>query len=92
MLEKDIEKKLVAGVKKLNGRAFKWVSPGTAGVPDRIVILPQGRIYFVELKTESGYLRPLQKIQIGLLQGLGCQVRVLRGIEDVNSFLEEVGS
>ena len=52
MREKDIEKILVNGVKDVGGRAYKWVSPGNNGVPDRIVILPEGRIVFVELKTE----------------------------------------
>ena len=47
MLEKDIEKILVNEVKKLGGRAYKWVSPGNDGVPDRIVILPGMRPAFV---------------------------------------------
>lgn len=90
MLEKDIEKKLVDGVKKLGGRAFKWASPGNVGVPDRIIILPGGRIIFVELKTERGVVRPVQKVMISLLRGLGCDVRVLKGINDVTGFLEEI--
>ena len=43
MLEREIEKKLVDGVRKLGGRAYKFVSPGNDGVPDRIVVLP-GRV------------------------------------------------
>ena len=61
MLEKDVEKKLIRGIKKLGGRAYKWVSPGNAGVPDRIIIMPEGRIYFVELKTDTGRLSGLQR-------------------------------
>ena len=54
MLEREIEKKLVDGVRKLGGRAYKFVSPGNDGVPDRIVILPQRVPKFIELKTEYG--------------------------------------
>ena len=49
MLEKCIEKHLVKGVKKLGGLCYKFVSPGTQGVPDRIIITAQGRIIFAEL-------------------------------------------
>ena len=62
-LERDIERRLVDGVKKLGGRAYKWVSPGSNGVPDRIVILPGGKIIFIELKTTTGRLTDLQKIR-----------------------------
>lgn len=89
-LERDIERRLVNGVKKLGGRAFKWVSPGNVGVPDRIIILPGGRVVFVELKTETGAVRPVQKVMISLLRGLGCDVRVLKGQNAVDEFLEEM--
>ena len=47
MAEKDIERFLVNGVKKLGGVAYKFVSPGNAGVPDRLIVMPGGRVYFV---------------------------------------------
>lgn len=89
MLEKDIEKVLVAKVRKLGGRAYKWVSPGNDGVPDRIVILPGMRPVFVELKAESGKLSALQKVQIRRLLDMGQDVRVLKGIREVEQFLED---
>lgn len=89
MLEKDIEKIMVSGVKKLGGRAYKWVSPGNDGVPDRIVILPGMRPVFVELKTEKGQLSALQKVQINRLQDLKQDVRVLKGLTEVRTFLED---
>lgn len=61
MREREIEKILAAEVKKLGGRAYKWVSPGNDGVPDRIVILPGETPYFVELKSESGGLAPCRR-------------------------------
>lgn len=90
MAEREIEKKLVAGVRKLGGRAYKFVSPGNDGVPDRIVVLPGISPVFVELKTETGRLSSLQNVQIKRLKDLGQDVRVLYGLEDVKRFLEEI--
>ena len=64
MLEKEVEKFLVREVKKIGGVSFKFISPGNAGVPDRIVILPTGKVVFVELKTDKGKLTKLQEVQI----------------------------
>lgn len=90
MLEREIEKKLVNGVRKLGGRAYKFVSPGNDGVPDRIVVLPGISPVFVELKTETGRLSSLQNVQIKKLKDLGQDVRILYGLEDVKRFLEEI--
>lgn len=90
MLEREIEKKLVDGVRKLGGRAYKFVSPGNDGVPDRIVVLPGRSSKFIELKTETGRLSSLQNVQIKRLKDLGQDVRVLYGLEDVKRFLEEM--
>lgn len=90
MLEREIEKKLVDGVRKLGGRAYKFVSPGNDGVPDRIVVLPGISPVFVELKTETGRLSSLQNVQIKKLKDLGQDVRILYGLEDVKRFLEEI--
>ena len=54
MLEKDIEDWLNKQIEKMGGLAFKFVSPGNPGVPDRIYILPDGRVWFVELKQQLG--------------------------------------
>ena len=87
MLEKEVERKLIKGVHLIGGRAYKFVSPGNDGVPDRIVVLPGGRIIFVELKTETGKLASRQKIQMKSLTRLGCEVWTLWGEEDVKKFL-----
>ncbi|WP_195321346.1 VRR-NUC domain-containing protein [[Clostridium] symbiosum] len=91
MLEKEIEKILVSEVKKLGGRAYKWVSPGNDGVPDRIVIFPNRPPIFVELKSETGWLSALQQVQIKRLRELGQAVFVVRGLEGVKVFFEELG-
>ena len=74
----------------MGGACFKWTSPGTDGVPDRIVILPDGRVIFVELKTETGRLSPVQEYQIRRLQHLHQTVRVLYGAEGVRQFLRDL--
>ena len=88
MLESAVEAKLVRGVKALGGVAYKFVSPGTAGVPDRIVVLPGGRVIFAELKTDSGRLSPGQKVQLDKLRALGAEAIVVRGQAGVVEFLD----
>ena len=89
MRESEVEKLLVGGIRKLGGRAFKWVSPGNDGVPDRIVVLPGLPAVFVELKTVTGKLTPLQRVQLKRLRDMGQAVRVLYGEREVATFLEE---
>lgn len=91
MLEKEIEKILMAEVKKVGGRAYKWVSPGNSGVPDRIVIFPNKQPVFVELKTDKGTLRPLQESQIQRLRKLGQPVEVVFGISGLVRFFRKYG-
>ena len=90
LLEKDIEKFLNDNIKKLGGRSYKFVSPGNSGVPDRIIFLPGGRIYFVELKTKRGRPSALQKLQRRRFKELGHEVYLLYGLEDVKVFLREI--
>lgn len=52
--EKDIERRLRQKVEACGGKCLKWVCPGWSGVPDRIVLLPGGRIHFVETKRPKG--------------------------------------
>lgn len=71
-LEKDIERKLVKMVERHGGRCLKWVCPSSSGVPDRIVLLPGGRIIFVELKRpKGGRLSPMQRWWAKKLTELG---------------------
>ena len=86
MRESDIEKILTTEIRKIGGRTYKWVSPGNSGVPDRIVFLQGGRVYFVELKTDTGKVSAQQKIQINRIQSLGQDVRVVRGIRGLVDF------
>lgn len=91
MLEKDIEKLFRDEIKKAGGKAYKFTSPGNDGVPDRIVMLPDGRIVFVELKTDTGKLSRLQELQCRQIAELGQTVRVLHGLAEVRDFFLEFG-
>lgn len=91
MQEKEIERVLVDEVKRLGGRAYKWVSPGNDGVPDRIVILPGRQPIFVELKTEHGRLSALQKVQLTRLAILGQPIDVIYGVKQLAEFFEVLG-
>jgi hypothetical protein len=72
--ERDVERYLVFKAQAAGGRAYKFVSPGAAGIPDRIVALPGGKIVFVELKAPGRTSTPIQALQQRRLQALGCRV------------------
>lgn len=90
LLEKQIEEKLRRGVKKSGGWALKFASPGNAGMPDRLVLLPQGKLAFVELKTPGKTLRPLQQKRKKQLDDLGFEVYIIDSTKAVERFLQEV--
>ena len=90
MRERDIEAKLRQAIEKDGGLFFKFVSPGNDGVPERLAVLPGGRIYFIELKTDRGRLSPLQVWQQDRLRQLGVNVAVIRGMDEAAAFIEEV--
>ena len=87
MLEKEIESYLVAQVKVKGGRAYKFTSPAHRGVSDRIVVLPNGVVWFVELKTETGRLSPLQDAFRREINGMGGNYICLYGKKDVEQWL-----
>lgn len=90
MRESSVEARLVKLVRARGGLCFKFVSPGNPGVPDRIVITPEGRTVYVELKTEAGRLSAIQKWQHEEMRKRGAEVRTLKGLAQVLDFVEEV--
>jgi len=86
MLERKIEQALIARVKRLGGTCEKFVSPGRRSVPDRIVTLPGGRIIFVELKAPGKRPTEAQRRDHERRCALGCDVRVIDNMDDVNAF------
>jgi hypothetical protein len=75
LLENRLECKIKSKVKALGGKCYKWVSPGNDGVPDRIVVLPGGRVIFLEVKRpgRKNGLSPIQTKRINELVKLGCK-------------------
>lgn len=92
MLEKDVEKRLVKGVEAIGGKAYKFVSPAHRGVADRLVVLPGGRVWFVEVKTDNGRLSPLQEVFRRDMGVMGCNYVCVYGAADVDTFLRYVGA
>jgi hypothetical protein len=92
MQEKYIEKKLVTAVKAMGGIALKFVSPGIDGVPDRIVLLPMGRMAFVECKATGKKMRPIQVRRKKQLEALGFSVYCLDSVEQIGGILDEIQS
>jgi hypothetical protein len=90
MLERNIEALLRDKVKEIGGIAYKWVSPGNNGVPDRIVFLPGGRIYFVELKATGRGVTAIQAAVHDRLKRLGFDVLIIDSKEGVLDFLRRV--
>ena len=90
MLEKTVERRLVEGVRRLGGLCYKFTSPGTQGVPDRLIITAQGRIIFAELKTDRGVLSKIQNYTISQMLLRHADVRVLYGLEQVKELLAEI--
>ena len=86
-LERDIERKLRRIVKAHGGQCLKWVSPGESGVPDRIVLLPGGRIIFIETKRpRGGVVSKLQKYWHRKLRGLGFEAGFIFNHDDLAEF------
>ena len=90
MRESFIEEKLTKAVRQNGGICWKFTSPGTAGVPDRIILMPEGRIAFVEVKAPGEKPRPLQLSRHRLLRRLGFKVYVLDALEDIEKIISEV--
>lgn len=92
MREKTVEAKLVAAVKAMGGLSPKFISPGYDGMPDRLVLLPNGILAFVELKAPGKKLRPLQVRRKAQLEGLGFSVYCIDRPEQIGGVLDEIQS
>lgn len=90
MRESTIEKKFVMSVKAKGGLAPKFVSPSYDGMPDRIVLLPHGKIAFVELKATGKKLRPLQVKRKRQLESLGFSVYCLDNTADIERLINDI--
>ena len=88
MLEKQIERKLCDEVKKIDGMCLKQT--GMAGIPDRLVLLPNGKCAFVELKAPGEKPRKLQQIRMKQLKKLGFKCFVIDGVEQIKPVIDSI--
>lgn len=91
MREKEIEGKLVSAVKRMGGICPKFVSPGFAGMPDRIVLMPGAKIAFAEIKAPGKKPRALQAARHGMLTRLGFKIYVIDSMEQIEELIDEMG-
>ena len=91
MREREVEQKLVKAVKNSGGICPKFVSPGFDGMPDRIILLPDGKFAFAELKAPGEKPRPLQLARHRLLRKLGFKVYVIDSVQQIQRVIDEIG-
>lgn len=93
--ERDIERALVGMVKRHGGLCLKWVCPGWSGVPDRIILLPGGRVLFVETKRpKGGEVAKLQEWWSRKIKDLGFQHLIIKNkmqITELELYIENAG-
>lgn len=92
MRESTLENFLKSEVKKRKGLAIKINSVGMAGLPDRMVLLPKGIMFFAELKRTGGKPRPLQTATHRILRNLGFKVYVIDTKEQAREVLKRYDS
>ena len=90
MREKTIEQKFREAVRNAGGLALKFTSPGWDGMPDRLALLPGGRMAFVEVKAPGKNPRPLQLARHRTLRQLGFRVYVRDDEEQIGGIIDEI--
>lgn len=88
MTEKLLEKKLREEVKKLGGLALKFFSASFTGMPDRIILMPGGKVAFAEIKTTGKKPTKQQELRIKMLSRYGFDARVIDDLKSLNGLLE----
>ena len=91
MREKEIEGFLVKCIKHSGGLALKFNSTSMTGIPDRLCLLSNGRLFFAEIKASGQKPRPLQLYIHKKLQALGFKVYVIDSKKQVKEVLAEYG-
>lgn len=90
MQESGLERRLKREVERRGGLARKLITPGAAGAQDRLILMPGGRVWFVELKSPGLRPRPLQVFRAEELKKLGFRVRIVSTAVELEEFLAEV--
>lgn len=90
MLEKRIEKRLTEEARRRGGMAVKFTSPGASGVPDRLVVMPGGKMGLVEVKAPGKTPRPIQQAMRRRFERLGVAVYVLDDLDGVGGAIDAI--
>jgi len=90
MLERKVEQHFVARAEARGGEVRKLTYIGRHGAPDRLLVLPAGRVFFVELKRPGKDAADHQAREHARLRRVGADVRVLDTLERVDAFFNEV--
>jgi hypothetical protein len=90
MRESALEQRFNRKVQQRGGQSYKICPEYCAGIPDRMVLMPGGRLYLVELKADDGALRPIQRVWHERARELGTTVVVLQGNAEVDAWLESI--
>jgi hypothetical protein len=88
--EKLIERYLVKRIHSINGLCHKYITQGVRGAPDRICLLPNGRVIFVEVKSSNGVLSSAQQREHAILRSLGFEVHVLYSHDEVDILISKI--
>ena len=87
--ENEIEHYLVCKSKKKGILCKKFTSPGTIGVPDRILI-GYGQVIFAEIKAPGKKPRLAQQIVIDDMRKHGATVVVLDTKQQIDTLIENL--
>ena len=90
--ERTVEQHLVKGLDRIGIPCVKFQPDHMRGMPDRLILLPDGRVIWCELKTQGGKLEPIQQVRHRELEKSGQQVRVVWSTEQADTLIEEIKS
>lgn len=88
--EKMIERYLVERAKKIGLPCLKYSNPNMVGYPDRLLVLPAGRVIWVELKSKGRKPTKIQEARIVELSGMGHTVRVIDNKADIDELIKTI--
>lgn len=88
--ENEVEKHLDKCVKARGGVTRKYTSPSHSGVADRLVFIPFGLLWIVEVKTDVGTESGPQSRERQRMLDLGYRARIVYGKSDVNRLMVEI--
>ena len=86
--ERQIEKRVGEYVKAKHGQWIKLT--GTKGIPDRMILLPQGKVGFIEMKRPGNKTSDMQDIWLERLRALGFKATWSDNYEDSVKFVESL--